>query len=81
MELQEAGRKSGYLPPRVLMERIPDQVRAQLVENAEESPFYIAFTEMPDTIDADDQARLRRAIFDTDLQEDFGQPVDETPAT
>jgi prolyl oligopeptidase len=64
MELQEAGRKSGYLPPRVLMERIPDQVRAQLVENAEESPFYIAFTEMPDTIDADDQARLQQAARD-----------------
>jgi prolyl oligopeptidase len=61
MELQEEGRKSGYMPPRVLMERIPAQISAQLVEDPELSPFYIAFTEMPDAISANDQARLREA--------------------
>lgn len=61
MELQEEGRKNGYMPPRVLMERIPAQIDAQLVEDAEMSPFFSAFSEIPDTIDADEQERLRAA--------------------
>ena len=61
MELQEEGRKSGYMPPKILMERIPDQISSQLTEDAENSPFYIAFATMPDSISADDQARIRQA--------------------
>ena len=60
MELQEAGRKSGYMPPRILMERIPDQIASQLVEDPEDSPFFIAFSEMPGAISAADQERLRQ---------------------
>ena len=58
-DLQEAGRKAGYMPPRILMERIPAQIDAQLVETGPESPFYRAFANMPDSIDEADQARLR----------------------
>jgi prolyl oligopeptidase len=61
MALQEEGRRKGYMPPKILMERVPDQIAAQLVENAEDSPFYQAFVEMPDSIAADEQQRLRRA--------------------
>ena len=61
MALQEEGRKNGFMPPRVLMERIPAQIDSQLVEDAQTSPFYIAFADMPETIDAEDQARLRAA--------------------
>ena len=61
--LQEAGREQGYMPPKILMERIPDQVSAQLVEDPMLSPFYKAFEEMPDSISADDQARLREAAL------------------
>jgi prolyl oligopeptidase len=61
MELQEEGRKTGYMPPKILMQRIPDQVSAQLVEDPVESPFYIAFAEMPDAIGEADQERLRQA--------------------
>ncbi len=57
--LQEAGRKSDYVPPKVLMERIPDQISAQLVEDPQASPFFIAFKEMPDAIPEAEQARLR----------------------
>ena len=59
MELQEAGRKSGYMPPKILMERIPAQIDTQLVENGEDSPFFKAFENLPASISADDQARLR----------------------
>jgi prolyl oligopeptidase len=60
MELQEEGRKTGYMPPKILMERIPDQISSQLTEDPESSPFYIAFAEMPDSISTEDQERIRQ---------------------
>ena len=62
--LQEQGRRAGYMPPRILMERVPPQIQAQLTENAEESPFYTAFSEMPDAIPAEEQERLQQAAID-----------------
>ena len=50
MALQEAGRRSGHMPPRVLMERVPAQIELQLVENGEDSPYFQAFEAMPDTL-------------------------------
>ena len=64
MELQEEGRKTGYMPPKILMERIPDQIGSQLVEDPEMSPFFIAFAEMPDAIGEADQERLRQTAKD-----------------
>jgi prolyl oligopeptidase len=69
-ELLEEGRNTGYMPPKILMERIPDQVSAQLVEDPGLSPFYIAFEEMPDAISETDQERLRntaKAIIDDSI--------------
>ena len=70
MDLQERGRRAGYMPPAILMQRVPDQIAAQLVENAEESPFFSAFGNMPDSIPADEQERLRQratAIIDNEI--------------
>ena len=64
MALQEEGRKTGYMPPKVLMERIPDQIGSQLVEDPELSPFFIAFAKMPDAISGSDQERLRQTAKD-----------------
>ena len=61
MRLQERGRRAGYMPPKILMERVPPQISAQLVENAADSPFYAAFRDMPEAISAEDQERLRKA--------------------
>ena len=58
--LMEAGREAGYMPPKILMERIPDQIAAQLVEDPIESPFYKAFAEMPDGVAEDDGERLQQ---------------------
>ena len=71
IDLAEAGRKAGLMSPQILMQRIPNQIAVQLVDDAEASPFYKVFAEMPDTISADDQERLRAqarvAIEDTVL--------------
>lgn len=61
IELQEAGRKEGLMPPKILMQRIPKQIAAQLVEDAEASPFYLAFENLPDSIPEAEQKRIRQA--------------------
>ena len=55
--LAEEGRKEGYMAPKILMERVPDQIAAQLVEDGTESPFYQEFAQMPDAISPDEQER------------------------
>ncbi|HZW59884.1 MAG TPA: DUF885 domain-containing protein, partial [Woeseiaceae bacterium] len=59
MALQEEGRKTGYMPPKILMQRIPDQLSQQLVENAQDSPFYRAFRDLPASIPDAERQRLR----------------------
>ncbi|MDH3336646.1 MAG: DUF885 domain-containing protein [Gammaproteobacteria bacterium] len=61
----ERGRKSGVMSPRILMQRIPDQIAVQLVDDPEASPFNKVFTEMPDSISDDDRKRLRTLARDT----------------
>ena len=63
--LAERGRKAGMMQPRVLMERIPDQIAAQLVEDVEASPFYRVFAELPESFSDDDQQRLRALARET----------------
>jgi uncharacterized protein (DUF885 family) len=65
IERAEQGRDEGMVLPRVLMERIPDQIAVQLVENGAESPFYSVFEAMPETVPAAEQERLRKAAVDT----------------
>jgi uncharacterized protein (DUF885 family) len=61
MALTDAGIKEGYVAPKILMQRIPDQIAAQLVENAEESPFYSAFENLPESFSEEDQKRLQKS--------------------
>jgi prolyl oligopeptidase len=63
VELQERGRRAGYMPPKILMQRVPPQIEAQLEDNAEESPFFKAFNDMPDTIPEEEQERLQQAAI------------------
>lgn len=70
MALQEHGRKRGYMPPKILMQRVPGQVAAQLVENAEDSPYYKVFRNLPDGIAPAERERLRagaKAIIDDSI--------------
>ncbi len=61
MALQERGRKTGYMPPKILMGRIPDQLASQTVENPEDSPFFKAFENMPDTMSDEDKSKFQES--------------------
>ncbi len=63
IEAADRGIEKGLVLPRVLMERIPEQIAVQLVENGGDSPFYRTFETMPDSIAAKDQERLRAAAI------------------
>ncbi|HET6630564.1 MAG TPA: DUF885 domain-containing protein [Woeseiaceae bacterium] len=69
MALQERGRRSGYMPPKILMQRVPDQIEAQLVEDPAESPFFAVFADMPPSIPEADRARLRRSALQVIAEE------------
>jgi prolyl oligopeptidase len=65
IEVADRGIEKAIVLPRVLMERIPDQIAVQLVEDGEDSPFYRTFESMPEAIAAKDQERLRAAAVKT----------------
>ncbi|GAB1596005.1 DUF885 domain-containing protein [Lysobacter claricitrinus] len=61
--LMREGIKAGNTPPHVLMERVPAQIRAQLVDDPTKSRFYQPFLKFPDAVPESDRARLRaRAV-------------------
>ena len=57
--LMQEGVRTGHVPPRVLMQRVPAQIAAQIVEQPEQSPFYRPFRHIPDTIAAAERAALQ----------------------
>ena len=65
MATAETGRKAGYMPPRILMQRVPDQIALQVVEFANDSPFFKVFENMPESISASERERLRSAASET----------------
>lgn len=57
------GLELGYTPPAVTMRDIPEQVQNQIFEDAMDSPILLPFKEMPDSISAEEQERLRGAAI------------------
>jgi len=57
--LMREGEKNGNTPPKVLMQRVPAQIAAQVVDDPAKSPFYRPFLKFNDSISAVDQAALR----------------------
>lgn len=57
--LMREGLDAGNTPPRVLMERVPAQIAAQLVDDPTRSRFYAPFVKMPDSIAPADRSRLQ----------------------
>lgn len=57
--LMREGVAAGVVPPRVLMQRVPAQIRAQLVDDPTASGFYRPFARMPESIPATERAALQ----------------------
>jgi uncharacterized protein (DUF885 family) len=66
--LLRQGMAEGRMPPRVLMQRVPAQIEAQLVADATASPFYRPFLRIPATLpeaaalQAEAQALIREEL-------------------
>lgn len=56
--LMREGLRQKSLPPRILMQRVPDQITAQIVDDPTASPFYRPFTRFPEAIGATDREAL-----------------------
>ena len=65
IDLAEKGRKEGVIPPRILMERVPDQLALQVVDYASESPFFGVFDSIPGSFSAADRERIRAEATET----------------
>ncbi len=50
--LMREGVKAGLVPPKVLMQRVPDQIAAQVVQDPTASPFYRPFRRMATSVAA-----------------------------
>jgi Uncharacterized protein conserved in bacteria len=64
--LMREGVKAGNVPPKILMQRVPGQIAAQIVEDPTKSPFYRPFLKFSDAIPTGDrpvlQAEAQRII-------------------
>jgi uncharacterized protein (DUF885 family) len=59
--LMREGMRRGLMQPKVIMQRVPDQIAKQVVTDPETSPFYAPFRKMPATMPVAEQERLRAA--------------------
>ena len=57
--LMREGAKAGSMPPKVLMQRVPRQIAAQIVEDPAQSPFYRPFAKFRDGVPQADRAGLQ----------------------
>ncbi|HEX5684636.1 MAG TPA: DUF885 domain-containing protein [Ideonella sp.] len=61
--LMQEGVRTGHVPPRVLIERVPAQIGAQIVDDPAASPFYRPFQRFPAAVaEADRQALGAEAL-------------------
>ncbi len=59
--LMREGARRGLMQPKIIMQRVPDQIAKQVVVDPEASPFYAPFRKMPADMPAAEQERLRAA--------------------
>ena len=57
--LGRQGMAEGLMPPKVLMQRVPAQIAAQVVDNPAKSPFYKPFLKFPDSVPANVRQTLQ----------------------
>jgi prolyl oligopeptidase len=59
IELMKEGVSRGIVQTKIVMKRVPGQIKRQIVENPERSLFYKPFRDMPDSINDATQAKLQ----------------------
>ncbi len=59
IELMKRGINMGWVPPKIILSSIPDQIRAQYDISIESSPLYAPFNKFPDSIVLEDQIELK----------------------
>ena len=59
INVAKAGMANNIMPPRILMQRVIDQIKAQAFSTAKDSPFNKAFIEMPSSINIEDKQRIQ----------------------
>jgi uncharacterized protein (DUF885 family) len=67
--LMREGVKAGIVPPRVLMQRVPAQIAAQIVDDPQRSPFYKPFTRFPMNFPAAERSALQAQAQATLLEQ------------
>ena len=73
IELAERGRREGMTSPRILMERMPAQLKLQVVDSAKESPLWAVFETIPDSFTPTERESIRAAA--TEAIEDKALPA------
>jgi len=58
--LMREGAKARIMWPKIVLERVPNQIDTQIVQNPEESPFFKPFKKFPDEVAAVDRERLMK---------------------
>jgi len=61
IENMKLGMQQGIVQPRILMEKVLPQLASQVVENVQDSLFYLPIKNMPDDFSDDDRQRLTAA--------------------
>lgn len=67
--LMTRGVEQKIVQSKVVMQRLPEQIKKQLVEDPEQSLYYKPFKNFPDTISEDDRARLKKAAREAIAQQ------------
>lgn len=58
LALMRAGVKAGLTQPKIVMQRVPAQIRRQLVDDPEKSLYFKPFLRFPDSVSTADRTRL-----------------------
>jgi uncharacterized protein (DUF885 family) len=56
--LMRKGIETGFTQPRVILDGRDEPIKAQLVEQAQDSPFYAPFLDLPESVASGDKAKL-----------------------
>lgn len=56
--LMKKGVETGWIGPRITLESVPDQIKAQMDVSVDESPLYKPFLNLPESMDKNEQERM-----------------------